>query len=39
MEILSKKKSFEKIAKTTGLRNRIAHEYEKLDEEITLRSF
>jgi uncharacterized protein YutE (UPF0331/DUF86 family) len=29
----------EKIAKTTELRNRIAHEYGQLDEKITIRSF
>lgn len=28
----------EKLAKTTGLRNRIAHEYEFIDEKITLNS-
>lgn len=28
-----------KLAKTTGLRNKITHEYQKIDEEITVRSF
>lgn len=46
-ETFSKLKNFydideeilKKLAKTTGLRNRIAHEYEYIDEQITIRSF